>query len=148
MPEYVATEGRTGTAVAHLPALSTRRWIWISDEWQSACPQLARLVLDAVRGPSNKWVLLPTLAEFTKRYVDDAARPPRQSTATWAGSGARPCSTRAPAPCPNHQPFGAAKSAAANPVVCSRVRACFVCRRGVIYDPAVQTCVFGQDLCA
>ena len=78
MPEYVATEGRTGTAVAHLPALSTRRWIWISDEWQSACPHLARLILDAARGPRNKWVLLPTLAEFTQRCVDDAARPSRQ----------------------------------------------------------------------
>ena len=28
------------------------------------------------------------------------------------------------------------------------VRACFVRRRGVIYDPVVQTCVFEQDLCA
>ena len=78
MPEYVATEGRKGTAVAHLPALSTRRWIWISDGWQSACPQLARLVLDAIRGPGSKWVLLPTLAEFTQRCVEDAARPSRQ----------------------------------------------------------------------
>ena len=78
MPEYVATEGRTGTAVVYLPALSTRRWIWISDEWQIACPQLARLVLDAIRGRGSKWVLVPTLAQFTQRCVDDAARPARQ----------------------------------------------------------------------
>ena len=55
-PEFFATCGARGTAIAYKAALGTRRWIWFSDAFASLRPSMHQQIKDAADAyPGCKW---------------------------------------------------------------------------------------------
>ena len=64
-----------GSVDAFDPAITTRRFVWMSDAFVAAEPILADLVSRAIRLPKSRWTRLAMLSDFVARVEMDLRRP-------------------------------------------------------------------------
>ena len=67
--EYARTKGNSGVAFAFEAALLVKRFIFISTAFLQSEPEVAQVVLDAVRCRQSKWSQIHALDEFVDRSL-------------------------------------------------------------------------------
>ena len=67
-----------GSVSAFDPAITTRRFVWMSDAFVEAEPILADLVSRSTRLPKSRWTRMATLSDFVAKVEMDRRRPARQ----------------------------------------------------------------------
>ena len=74
-PMYVASAGEAGSCLSFLPAIRSKRFVWVSDTWQNEHPNLMQIMSSAFRHADCKWERLQSKQDFlasTEFFVNRA----------------------------------------------------------------------------
>ena len=71
-PQRLLTNGQAGPYIAYRPAVSIRRWIWMSDEFKARHPAISQIVAEAAASHRSLWRLIATRVDFVKKSTEYA----------------------------------------------------------------------------